>query len=206
MDAEQKHVLTHRLLREGRWEEAAAWKNRRIKKHRDAGMLRPEASDAAWRELEQKFPPLEPPPDHVAAAVHNTPPVDPTLSPWDQPIALFGGKSPRQATAERRRKWAVAPIIESELPWPNLPEGSEIGEDEDLDRDWAVKTLLLVTKRFYGDEQRFEIDWSKAVTPPPTTYGVERLRRMLRDPGDFEWELQDHADTSYPGDGDDASA
>ena len=200
MDAEQKNQLTKRLLREERWEEAAAWKNRRIKKHRDAGMLRPEASDAAWRKLEEAYPPLahlKPPPDHVAAPVRSTPPVD----PLDQPIELFGGKSLRQVTAERRREWAVAPIIESELPWPDLPEGSDIGEYEFEDRDWAVKNLLLVTKRFYGDEQRFEVDWSKATTPPPTTWGVERLRRMLRDPSDFEWELQDHADTQYPGDG-----
>ncbi len=62
-----------------------------------------------------------------------------------------------------------------------------------------MKNLLLVIKRIDGDEQRFEIDWSKAVTPPPTTWGVERLRRMLRDPSDFEWQLQDHADTQYPG-------
>ena len=200
MDAEQKNQLTKRLIREKRWQEVVAWKNRRIKKHRDAGMLRPEASDTAWRELEEAYPPLaplEPPPDHVAAPVRSTPPVD----PLDQPIELFGGKSLRQATAERRREWAVAPIIESELPWPDLPEGSEIGEYEDLDRDWAVKNLLLVTKRIYGDEQRFEIDWGKAVTPPPTTWGVEKIREMLRDPSDFEWQLQDHADTQYPGDG-----
>jgi hypothetical protein len=63
-----------------------------------------------------------------------------------------------------------------------------------------VKNLLLVIKRIDGDDQRFEVDWSKAVTPPPTTWGVERLRRMLRDPTDFEWQLQDYADTQYPGD------
>ena len=132
MDAEQKRQLTKRLIQEKRWEEAENWKNRRIKQHRDAGLLRPEASDAAWRELEKEFPPLEPPPNHVAAPVPSTLPVD----PLDQPIELFGGKSLRQAKAERRREWAVAPIIESELPWPDLPEGSEIGEfDDDLDRE-----------------------------------------------------------------------
>ena len=119
----------------------------------------------------------------------------------DQPIELFGGKSLRQMTAQRRREWAVAPIVESELPWPDLPEGSEFGENEELDRAWAVRVLLLVATRFDGVEQRFEVDWSKATTPPPTTWGVERLRRMLRDPSDFEWQLQDHAETQYPGDG-----
>ncbi|WP_145373727.1 hypothetical protein [Symmachiella dynata] len=183
-------------MREKRWQEAVDWKNRRIKKHRDAGLLRPEASDAAWRELEKEFPPLEQSPDHVAAPVRNIPPVD----PLDQPIALFGGKSLRQMTAERRKEWAVAQIIETELPWTDLPEGSEIGEYVVEDMDWAVKNLLLVTKRIDEEEKRFEIDWSKAVTPPPTAWGVGRLRRMLRDPSDFEWQLQDHADTQYPGD------
>ncbi|QDU41720.1 hypothetical protein Mal52_01730 [Symmachiella dynata] len=196
MDAEKKNQLTKRLMREKRWQEAVDWKNRRIKKHRDAGLLRPEASDAAWRELEKEFPPLEQSPDHVAAPVRNIPPVD----PLDQPIALFGGKSLRQMTAERRKEWAVAQIIETELPWTDLPEGSEIGEYVVEDMDWAVKNLLLVTKRIDEEEKRFEIDWSKAVTPPPTAWGVGRLRRMLRDPSDFEWQLQDHADTQYPGD------
>jgi len=158
-------------------------------------MLKAEAGDAAWRELEKEFPPLKQPPDHVAATVRSTPPVD----PLDQPIELFGGKSLRQATAERRREWAVAPIIESELPWPDLPEGSDIGEYEVEDRDWAVKNLLLVTKRICGAEQRFEIDWDESTGPPPTTYGVEKIRQMLRDPSDFEWQLQDYADTQYPG-------
>ena len=197
MDAELKNQLTKRLIREKRWQEALDWKNRRIKKHRDAGLLRPEASDAAWRELEKEFPPLEQPPDHVAAPVPSTSPVD----PLDQPIELFGGKTLRQMKAERRMEWAIAPIVESEMPWSDLPEGSEFDDDDGLDRNWAVKNLLLVIKRIDRDEQHFEIDWGKALTRPPTKWGVERLRRMLRNPSDFEWQLQDHADTQYPGDG-----
>lgn len=50
--------LTHRLNREGRWIEAEMWKNDRIKQLRSTGLKRSEASQQAWREVSELFPPL----------------------------------------------------------------------------------------------------------------------------------------------------
>lgn len=201
--AESKAELTDRWRRENREEEVARFRQQVRDDSRAKGASKKAAHEHAWSEAARKFPPLPQPKttsEANAASAHSKPTAKPTLSPLDHPIALFGGKTLRQMNAERRRKWAVAPIVESEMPWSDLPEGSDIDDDEGLDRNWAVKNLLLVMKRIDGDEQHFEIDWGKAVTPPPTTWGMEKVRQMLRNPNDFEWQLQDAADTQYPGD------
>ncbi len=56
---ESKINLTHRLEREGRWDEASRFKDEHIAKLRAEGKNRKEAQQAAWEALEQQFPPLE---------------------------------------------------------------------------------------------------------------------------------------------------
>ncbi len=46
-------TITRRLIREGRWAEAEAWKNKRIKR------LREEGRERAWMELSRRFPPKQ---------------------------------------------------------------------------------------------------------------------------------------------------
>lgn len=62
--AESKIELTERLRREGRWSEAMAWKDGKIKELRAAGKRKADAADEAWRLLAEKYPPLPPPEPH----------------------------------------------------------------------------------------------------------------------------------------------
>ena len=71
-----KLALTHRLEREGKWPEALEFKNARIKAHRAAGLTRKDASDAAWAEMAERFPPIPPSPEPelapAAASISDT--------------------------------------------------------------------------------------------------------------------------------------
>ena len=58
---ESKIELHDRLRREGRWNEAAVWKDAKIKELRATGMKRAEAKEKAWRLMAEKFPPLPKP-------------------------------------------------------------------------------------------------------------------------------------------------
>lgn len=55
---ESKIELTHRLQREGRWNEASAVRDRVRKERRQAGDTRDAANEAAWEAMAQQFPPI----------------------------------------------------------------------------------------------------------------------------------------------------
>ena len=55
---ESKITLTHRLQKEGRWDEASQAKDQCISKLRAEGKTRSEAQVAAWEAMAEKFPPL----------------------------------------------------------------------------------------------------------------------------------------------------
>ena len=61
---ESKSVATNRLRREGRWEQASAYKDTIIAECRSEGMKRPEAQAAGWAAMTAKFSPLEVESDH----------------------------------------------------------------------------------------------------------------------------------------------
>ena len=54
---ESKITLTHRLQREGRWEEASLFKDSHIAQLKAEGKPRKEAQQAAWEGMEKRFPP-----------------------------------------------------------------------------------------------------------------------------------------------------
>lgn len=55
---ESKIELTHRLHREGRWDEASRFKDETISRMRSEGLSRNDARERAWEALEGRFPPL----------------------------------------------------------------------------------------------------------------------------------------------------
>lgn len=55
---ESKIELTHRLQRDGRWNEASAFRDRVRKERREAGDTRDVAGEKAWEAMAQQFPPL----------------------------------------------------------------------------------------------------------------------------------------------------
>jgi hypothetical protein len=60
---ESKIELNDRLRHEGRWNEAAVWKDAKIKELRATGMKRAEAKEEAWRLMAERFPPPPPAPE-----------------------------------------------------------------------------------------------------------------------------------------------
>jgi hypothetical protein len=54
---QSKIQITRRLEREGRWAEASRFKDEYISKLRVEGKSRKEAGQAAWEEMERKYPP-----------------------------------------------------------------------------------------------------------------------------------------------------
>jgi hypothetical protein len=77
---ESKIGLHDRLVREGRWSEAAAWKDAKIKELRAAGMKRAEARDGAWQLLAERYPPL-PAPEGQAPPIANGAEPEPSRAP-----------------------------------------------------------------------------------------------------------------------------
>jgi len=69
---------TKMLQKDGRWPEAVTFKNSRIKFYRGEGMTRTDASDAAWFDLEKKYPPLKPPKARQVGSLLETP------IPWSE--------------------------------------------------------------------------------------------------------------------------
>lgn len=55
---ETKIDLTHRLQRDGRWEEASAFREKMRRELREAGKVRAVANDEAWARMADEFPPL----------------------------------------------------------------------------------------------------------------------------------------------------
>ncbi len=55
---ESKIGITERLRREGRWDEATQFKDEALKELRSNGMRRDEATQTAWEEMEQSYPPI----------------------------------------------------------------------------------------------------------------------------------------------------
>jgi hypothetical protein len=68
---ESKITLTHRLQREGNWDKASLFKDDCISRLRAEGKPRKEAQQAAWEEMEQRFPP--PPSESEPVALENIP-------------------------------------------------------------------------------------------------------------------------------------
>jgi len=58
MMTESKIELTHRLEREGRWNEASEFRDRVRREQREAGQSRAAANEAAWNRMAEEFPPL----------------------------------------------------------------------------------------------------------------------------------------------------
>lgn len=56
--AESKIALTHRLQREGRWEEATFARDEERQRLRAEGMKRKESNEASWVWMAEQFPPL----------------------------------------------------------------------------------------------------------------------------------------------------
>jgi hypothetical protein len=55
---ESKITATDRLRKEGRWEEASLWRDKKRKTLREEGQPRTEANDASWQAMIEQFPPL----------------------------------------------------------------------------------------------------------------------------------------------------
>jgi hypothetical protein len=76
---QSKIDLTHRLQREGRWEEASQFKDGEIARLKTEGLKRAEAGQAAWEAMEEKYPPLpaeaasEPPGELLIDDIERTP-------------------------------------------------------------------------------------------------------------------------------------
>ena len=59
LKVESKFAATHRLRREGRWDDAAEYKGATIEELRGEGLKRAKAQDEAWKRMIEKYPPLE---------------------------------------------------------------------------------------------------------------------------------------------------
>jgi hypothetical protein len=154
MDAYEKHRIMKRLEAEGRWNEAATWKNERIKCHRAAGLLRPEASDAAWRELEREFQPQPAP--------------EPSADERDD------FRPSKLATT-----WEKTPLVENEFPW-SIPEDDDPDPD-DAERWLARQFGLIWTLVARRDEVVMMLDWTKATGPPPNMLAINYARDAAKE-------------------------
>ncbi len=158
MDAERKCQLTKRLVREGRWPEAEEWKNRRIRKHRDAGMLRPEASDVAWREMSERFSPIE---------------VEDDIGADNTPDLPFGGvdETVLPPSAVRGRVPGLADIPAG---WPELPANASL----QADLNWVqAERLTIVGETATGATV---VSLSRASTPAPSMGALGWLETSIR--------------------------
>jgi hypothetical protein len=66
---ESKITATDRLRKEGRWEEASLWRDKKRKQLKTEGQTRTEANDASWQAMIEQFPPLPAAPEEPSEAV-----------------------------------------------------------------------------------------------------------------------------------------
>lgn len=170
--AESKAELTDRWRRENREEEVARFRRQVRDDCRARGVNKKEAYEHAWSEAARNFPPLPPP----------KPPTTPASEG-----RLRDGRTPAQVVAEWTAEWAAAEVVEvGRLP-ADLPE--EIGIDEDS--EWAWRNFLVIVSRVIERHRMYwEIDWSRAVTPIPSTFAVDEIRRKMTQPDPFESEFR----------------
>ena len=86
---EAKNVLTKRLRREGRWEEASLFKDEVKNWLRASGLKRAEANEKAWDEMAEKYPPLPEPelpaePESVEKPPEEAEPAGPVKADFEQ--------------------------------------------------------------------------------------------------------------------------
>jgi len=165
--AESKSDSTDRWRREDREEEVARFRRQVREDCRAQGVSKKEAHEAAWSEAVRNFPPMQPP------------------APASE--VLIDGKTASQRVAEWNAEWAAAEVVEvGRLP-ADLPQ--DTGVDADL--AWAWRNFLVIVSRVVErDRSYWEIDWSRAVTPVPSDFAVEEIRRKMTQPDAFESEFR----------------
>ncbi len=177
---ESKAELTDRWRREKREEEVARFRRRVRDECRARGLSRKESNGHAWAEAARNFPPLPPP---------------------KPPTSEIDGKTTAQRVAEWTAEWAAAEVVEVGQPPADLPE--DIGVDEDS--EWAWRNFLVIVSRVIErDRMYWEIDWTRAVTPVPSDFAVEEIRRKMTQPDAFELEFRMRAPIRWWDDDDDA--
>lgn len=180
---ESKITLTHRLQREGRWDEATRFKDEKAAELRKNGMTRKDAQQAGWKAMGEKYPPLpevdepgdvqpvEPAIDQrdvdaiLARAADNPPDATkgtlwvyqhlnhPTVSPADAPS--LGGWSMLQWAKENRNRFF-------EQVWPKAAAKMQTPQ-----QDYEDDPLLAELEEMIAICQR---DWDdQAIADTPAT-------------------------------------
>lgn len=176
---ESKAELTDRWRREKREKEVARFRQRVRDDCRERGLSRKESNRHAWAEAARNFPPMPPP---------------------KPPTPITVGKTTAQSVTEWTTKWATAEVVEAGQPPSDLPE--DIGVDDDL--DWTWRNFLVIVSRVIERHRMYwEIDWNRAVTPVPSMFAVEEIRRKLTQPNAYESQLRMRAPIKWWDDDDD---
>lgn len=169
---ETKAQLTDRWRRENREEEVARFRKHVREDCRATGLSRKESNANAWSEATRNFPPLVPPKPKVETV---------------RGEVLIIGKTTTQCVAEWNADWKAAEVIEVGQPSHDLPECTDI--DEDL--NWTTRNfLVIVTRVIQEDRMYWEIDWSRAVTPAPSTFAVEETHWKLTEENEFDFRMR----------------
>jgi hypothetical protein len=148
-------VLTERLRREGRYNEAFRQKDEIIRELRDGGMKRKEAGDEAWRRMAAEFPPLA-----ARAAPESTAP--PTTANPSAPLAESSSTTPVPAST------GVAGDTPIPVAWGTIPDTAPLG----VEVEWAHQNRSLVVEDRPGGQ--FRLRWDRARSPAPS-YGAISL-------------------------------
>jgi len=183
--SESQAELTDRWRRENREEEVAQFREQVRSDCRARGVSRKEAHETAWSEAARNFPPPKPPTAPAPAFEGR----------------LRDGRTPAQAVAEWNAKWAAAEVVEVGQVPGDLPDNIDV--DEDLDWTWR-NFLVIVTQVIERHRMFWEIDWSRAATPVPSTLAVDEIRRKMNRPNEFEAKVRMCAPVRWWDDDDDA--
>jgi hypothetical protein len=185
MEQTLKSLVFQRLTRDGRWKEAEPIKDRLIREARNRGATKTEASDEAYKTIDQMFQPLpvpEPPPN-VELPPNEVQPPEQTPNEGGKTEGDDASRSnqrdesvesePEVRSARARSESTVAGLSEIPESWPSLPPNASLG----VEVSWVLANRIRVIRE---DNDGIKVDLSKALTPAPSYATLGWLETSIR--------------------------
>jgi hypothetical protein len=178
MEPSLKSVVFQRLTRDGRWKEAEPIKDRLIREARSRGASKTEASNEAYKAIDQMFQPIPPKEPETSQQPPNEDPNQPQKGEGDDANRTDQRdesveSEPEVRSVRARSESTVAGLSDIPESWPALPPNASLG----VEVSWVLANRIRVIRE---DSEGIKVDLSKALTPAPSYATLGWLETSIR--------------------------